>query len=282
MGRRPLTGYHVWAFTIPVIVLHLPYVMGVEWTLAGELRTLATFFALAVVWDYLWFVLNPAYTVEALRAREGLVVRGALDLALPLDYYAGIAVSVGLAGLSAWAAGNAEPFRRHLWMLAGLAILVGLTVLAAPLYHRWYRHMRRPGQDDRGAVAPIRLRRPERPGPAGSRPAPRRRRENEMRKWPFALGAAAGAAGWGIYNAISPTAQGSARPSSARPAGKLMALTFDDGPNTAWTPQLLEVLDKHGVKRRSSRSATTRASSPPSCARSPPPATPSATTRTRT
>ena len=27
-----------------------------------------------------------------------------------------------------------------------------------------------------------------------------------------------------------------------------MALTFDDGPNTAWTPQLLEVLDKHGVK----------------------------------
>jgi peptidoglycan/xylan/chitin deacetylase (PgdA/CDA1 family) len=27
-----------------------------------------------------------------------------------------------------------------------------------------------------------------------------------------------------------------------------MALTFDDGPNTAWTPRLLEVLDKHGVK----------------------------------
>ena len=37
-------------------------------------------------------------------------------------------------------------------MIAGLAILVGLTVLAAPLYHRWYRHMRRPGADDRGAV----------------------------------------------------------------------------------------------------------------------------------
>ena len=27
-----------------------------------------------------------------------------------------------------------------------------------------------------------------------------------------------------------------------------MALTFDDGPNTAWTPALLEVLAKHGVK----------------------------------
>ena len=28
MGHRPLTGYHVFAFTIPLLVLHLPYVMG--------------------------------------------------------------------------------------------------------------------------------------------------------------------------------------------------------------------------------------------------------------
>ena len=63
MGHRPLTGYHVFAFTIPLLILHLPYTMGVEWTLGEELRTIATFFALAVIWDYLWFVLNPAYTV---------------------------------------------------------------------------------------------------------------------------------------------------------------------------------------------------------------------------
>jgi peptidoglycan/xylan/chitin deacetylase (PgdA/CDA1 family) len=29
---------------------------------------------------------------------------------------------------------------------------------------------------------------------------------------------------------------------------RLLALTYDDGPNTAWTPKLLEVLDKQGVK----------------------------------
>ena len=34
MGHRPLTGYHVYAFTIPLLILHLPYVMGVHWTLA--------------------------------------------------------------------------------------------------------------------------------------------------------------------------------------------------------------------------------------------------------
>jgi hypothetical protein len=34
-------------------------------------------------------------------------------------------------------------------MLAGLAVLVALVVLVPPLYHRWYRHMRRAGADDR-------------------------------------------------------------------------------------------------------------------------------------
>lgn len=152
MGRRPLTGYHVWAFTIPLLVLHLPYAMGVDWTLAGELRTLATFFALAVVWDYLWFVLNPAYTVKRFERGKVWWFEVPWLWRFPLDYYLGIALSLVLAGLSAWAAGGVEPFRRHLWMLAGLAILVALTVLAAPLYHRWYRQMRRPGNDDRGAV----------------------------------------------------------------------------------------------------------------------------------
>ena len=135
-------------------------------------------------------------------------------------------------------------------MLAGLAILVSLTVLGAPLYHRWYRRMRRPGEDDRGAV---RTYPPPAPGAVWSGGEPilhfERGRENQMRVRPFALGAAAGAAGWGIYNAISPTAQGFGKAFAGTPGeGKLMALTFDDGPNTAWTPQLLEVLDKHGVK----------------------------------
>ena len=74
MGQRPLTGYHVYAFTIPMLILHLPYVLGVHWTLAGELVTVATYFVLAVVWDYLWFVLNPAYTVRRFRRGNVYVV----------------------------------------------------------------------------------------------------------------------------------------------------------------------------------------------------------------
>jgi peptidoglycan/xylan/chitin deacetylase (PgdA/CDA1 family) len=70
-----------------------------------------------------------------------------------------------------------------------------------------------------------------------------------MRRWPFAAGALAGATGWTLYNAIAPTAQGFGRTFVGTPGtGELLALTYDDGPNTAWTPALLDVLAKHDVR----------------------------------
>ena len=152
MGRRPLTGYHVYAFTIPLLVLHLPYAMGVDWSVADELRTLATYFVLAVVWHYLWFVLNPAYTVRRFRRGNVWWFEIPWIWRFPLDYYVSVLVSVAIAGIAALADGDGEPLRRHLWMLAGLAVLVAVAVLRAPLYHRWYRHMRRPGADDRAVT----------------------------------------------------------------------------------------------------------------------------------
>jgi hypothetical protein len=149
VGARPLTGYHLFAFTIPLLLLHQPFVSGVDWTLAAELRALATYFALAVIWDYLWFVLNPAYTVGRFGRGRVWWFRVPWIWRFPLDYYAGMALSVALAALAAWAADDPAPLDRQLWMIAGLVLLTALAVLAAPLYHRWYRHMRRAGADDR-------------------------------------------------------------------------------------------------------------------------------------
>ncbi len=153
MGHRPLTGYHVYAFTIPLLLLHLPFTVGVDWSLSAELVVLGTYFVFASVWDYHWFILSPAYTVRRFQARQRVVVRGALDLALParlLRQRGGLdrvrrARRIG-------ADGDSEPLVQHMWMLVGFAVLTGLAVLAAPLYHRWYRHMRRTGADDRDKV----------------------------------------------------------------------------------------------------------------------------------
>ena len=65
----------------------------------------------------------------------------------PRDYYLSIGLSIVLAAVATLVADSNEHINRHLWMLAGLAILTGLAVLAAPLYGRWYRRMR--SADDR-------------------------------------------------------------------------------------------------------------------------------------
>jgi peptidoglycan/xylan/chitin deacetylase (PgdA/CDA1 family) len=70
-----------------------------------------------------------------------------------------------------------------------------------------------------------------------------------MRLWPLLAGGAAAATGWAGYNAIAPKAQGFGRAFVGTPGtGDLLALTYDDGPNTAWTPTLLDLLDRHEVK----------------------------------
>jgi hypothetical protein len=149
MGQRPLTGYHVFAFTIPLLLLHLPFVAGVDWTLEGELLAVGTYFALAVFWDYLWFVLNPAYTVQRFKRGNVWWFEVPWIWRFPLDYYTGVGLSLVLAALASWAAGDWAPLEHHAWTLAGLILLTALAVLAAPLYHRYYRHMRRVGADDR-------------------------------------------------------------------------------------------------------------------------------------
>ena len=153
MGPRPIDGYHVFAFLTPLLLVHLPFVFGVEWTIEDELAVLGVYFLLSVFWDYLWFVLNPAYTVHRFKRGNVWWFEVPWIWRFPLDYYVGVALSIGLAGLAALSAGDGGPLRRHLWMLAGLAVLVAVTVLLAPLFHRWYRHMRRSGADDRKLTA---------------------------------------------------------------------------------------------------------------------------------
>ena len=152
MGQRPLTGYHVFAFTIPLVILHLPFGFGLDWSWSAELSQLGIFFALAVIWDYIWFVNNPAYTVRRFRRENVWWFQVPWIWRFPLDYYTGIGVSIALAGVAALAADDSSPLVSHLWLLAGLFVLTALAVLAAPLYHRWYRHMRRRGADDRAVT----------------------------------------------------------------------------------------------------------------------------------
>ena len=58
--------------------------------------TIATFFALAVFWDYMWFVFNPAYTVARFKRGNVWWFEVPWIWRFPLDYYTGIGLSIGL------------------------------------------------------------------------------------------------------------------------------------------------------------------------------------------
>lgn len=61
--------------------------------------------------------------------------------------------------------------------------------------------------------------------------------------------AVAGAATWAGFQCYLPTSQVWGRTfAGLAPGSRLLALTYDDGPNDPWTPRLLEVLERHSVK----------------------------------
>ena len=154
MAKRPLTGYHVFALPLPLIALQAPYFWGEEWTWASELRTIGIYLVLAIVWDFLWFVFNPAYGVKRYKAGNIWWLPGPWILRFPIDYYVGLGVSCLLAAATWIEDGSPDAFYEHLGLILGCFVLTAIAIPFAPLYGRWYRHMRRPGSDDR-PITPI-------------------------------------------------------------------------------------------------------------------------------
>jgi hypothetical protein len=152
-GGKPLTGYHLFMATLPLVILHLPFGYGADWSAAAEVMVFATYMAFAIGWDYLWFILNPAYGLRGFRRGRVWWYTGPWIGPLPLEYYAAVAGSFVLA-LIAWPiGGDADTLAQQARLVAGLALLCVVAMALAPAYRRWYRWMRRPEADERDAVA---------------------------------------------------------------------------------------------------------------------------------
>ena len=61
MRGKPLTGYHMVMFVLPLWSFHLGFIGGVPWTWATEATVLSAYVLWVVIWDFLWFLLNPRY-----------------------------------------------------------------------------------------------------------------------------------------------------------------------------------------------------------------------------
>jgi len=140
MSGRPLTGYHLFMLPLPLAAFHLPFVFGVPWSWRAELVACAAYLVFAITWDFLWFVLNPAYGVRDFRRGRIWWYPRWLGPA-PVDYWLALGASIALAALTV-IGGSAALLWHQLILMGGCALLVAITAAASPWYHEWYRQMR--------------------------------------------------------------------------------------------------------------------------------------------
>jgi hypothetical protein len=148
MSGKPLTGYHAVMFFIPLWAFHIGLGFGQPWSWTGEIRMLSSYLVWNVTWDFLWFVLNPAYGWR--RFRKGEIWWHKVWLGrLPVDYVNALVLSFVLVAMPFCLRGNSRVLVEHALFVAGMAALTLVCGLAAPAYRRWYEYMRRPGADER-------------------------------------------------------------------------------------------------------------------------------------
>ena len=92
MSGRELTLYHVTVFGLVFLFLHYPYFAGGNWNISLELATLSIFFIVSVVWDFLWFVINPKYDFLDFWAQK-VWWHKKWFLHLPIDYWFALIIS---------------------------------------------------------------------------------------------------------------------------------------------------------------------------------------------
>jgi hypothetical protein len=149
LSGKPLTGYHAVMFFIPFVSFHIGLAFGQAWSWGLEARLVASYLIWNVTWDFLWFVLNPHFGWARFRRGQIWWHGGAWLGRLPIDYVNALCLSFIVAAVPWVVRGNATTLRRHAMFVAGMAALTAAATLAAPLYQRWYQHMRRPGSDER-------------------------------------------------------------------------------------------------------------------------------------
>ncbi len=127
MKGKALTGYHIGMFSLVLFVLHGFYFYSNSWTILGELQVISLFFFVSVVWDFLWFVLNPHFGWKKFSSIH-IAWHSSWLGPWPYDYYVGVVAYWLLYTASYfydWQSGAIEA----MLLLFYIVILVAVTVV---------------------------------------------------------------------------------------------------------------------------------------------------------
>jgi hypothetical protein len=119
---KPLTGYWFFLTGFILLMFHLP-LFFVPPSKAVEAKILSLYFATCVVWDFQWFIWNPAWGVRRFLGEGAWWFKRRL-LGVPVDYYLGILMSWGCLRLL-WPEGQSQWVVMFFWL--GAATLISMV-----------------------------------------------------------------------------------------------------------------------------------------------------------
>lgn len=136
MNDKPCDGFHLSELVLLLLVFHLPFAWGVKWGFAEECKLMAYFFVTTILWDFLWFIFNPAYGWANFDGAHIWWHKHWIG-PFPKDYYGGIPVVLVLACLGSWLSGNFLISLREIAInLGGLIGLTTVTTIIAEFVRR--------------------------------------------------------------------------------------------------------------------------------------------------
>lgn len=89
---KELTGYHAVLNLFLLLFLHWPFIWQGNWNIWQELEILSIFVIFIVVWDFLWFVLNPKFSLRDFGPAKVWWHKKWFNK-MPVDYYSGLLVA---------------------------------------------------------------------------------------------------------------------------------------------------------------------------------------------
>ncbi len=145
LSGKPITGYFIFLNLFILIFFHISFFLGLAWTLSSELYTLSLWFAFLPLWDFLWFVLNPNYTLKNFKKDKVWWFNRSdwLFSIFPAEYLYSWLISLVFAFI-------AGMLVEQLITLSCFVILTIITCIVAKNYHKFYINMRK--RDDRKKV----------------------------------------------------------------------------------------------------------------------------------
>lgn len=91
-GGKPITGYHTFLNLLLLTFFHFP-LLFVRFSVRTESKILFSYFAIAVVWDFLWFAFNPHFGMTQYGPETVWWFKNWF-LGVPVDYFVGLGVSL--------------------------------------------------------------------------------------------------------------------------------------------------------------------------------------------